>query len=88
MELKIGPKVTVMRISCFNISIEDNNIEGVPKIYFFALWHLTPLFFFHYLGQMDKKKVVHMHKFYWYFPGIGSADPPHQESPKVKIYIF
>ena len=30
----MGPKVTVMRISCFNISIEDNNIESVHKIYF------------------------------------------------------
>ena len=32
----MGPKVTVMRISCFNICIEDNNIEGVHKIYFFC----------------------------------------------------
>ena len=40
-------------------------------------------------GRTDgQKKVDHIHKFYWYFPGIGSADPPpHQESPKVKIYI-
>ena len=32
----MGPKVTVIKISCFNISIEDNDIEGVHKIYFFC----------------------------------------------------
>ena len=88
MGIENGTKGPVMRISCFNISIEDNNIEGVPKIYFFALWHLTPLFFFHYLGQMDKKKVVHIHKFYWYFPGIGSADPPPTRSLLRSKFIF
>ena len=32
----MGPKVTVIKIICFNISIEDNDIEGVHKIYFFC----------------------------------------------------